>query len=434
MIFRMDPVTIAVILAQIGVSFYNQGKNRETAESIKKEQRKAKENEIRNSQRRDMEKFLRSCELQERMELDAHQYKVKSIRQGFMNSFEKMIHKDNLDKHYRLNVSPYIIQRSVIPQTEAEIDNVRQELFCILTGSNDANFNTKVLPYIDESIGSVVSKFWNETSNHTICYYQNMWNINSDTFSEEDIENLRVLIPTPTVAVTPLFSKCESGIKLTLQINVWGAGNGEALRQFEIDPGINFEQLPNNYTKEERNSIVEFVTAYAVCAIGQIADVFYWTNFYQSPLLPSLLAKDFIEIPETAKKQYAEIYSQMYNQLVLGSLSDDVCDFESLQLVEDIVEINQYNHPERNIAFLNNIFILPETKPFSSELITDSLLSFYRSRTGLNAHAIEDINAALIKNEDVVYLSQFIQQAKQCKTDKVTKQLIKILHDKIISW
>lgn len=430
----MDPFTIGVIIAQIGVSFYNQAKNKETALAIKAEQRKAKEEEIRNSQKRDMEKFLRSCELQERMELDAHKHKVKSIRQGFMNSFEKMIHKDNLDKHYSLNISPYIIQRSVIPGSEADIDNVRQELFCILTGSNDANFNTKVLPYIDESISSILSKFWNEASNHTICYYQNMWDINSKPFSGEDIDNLRVLIPTPTVAVTPLFSDCEKGTKLTIMVSVWGAGNGDALRQYELDPEIIFENLPKNYTKGERDFITERVTAYSVCAIGQITDVFYWTNFYLPPLLPNLLAKDTISIPENAKRGYIDIYSQIYNNLVLGSLPEDVGNSETLQLAKDIVEINQYNHPERIILFLRNVIALTNSSKLSSTLVEDSLFSFYKAKTDLENISIDNLDASLLNKEDLPIIVQLIDIAKQIEDRKLATEITDIIKRRIMSW
>lgn len=429
----MEPITVAVILGQIAVSLITQAENRETAEAIKEEQRLAKKKEILDGQKRDMERFLRSCELQEQMELNAHKHKIKTIRQGFMNSFEKMIHKDNLEKHYRLNVSPYIIQRSVIPQTDADIDNVRHELFCILTGSNDTRFNSEVLPYIDERISNIISQLWNETSNHTVCYYQNMWDLNSNPFSEEDIENLHVLIPTPTATVTPLFSTSENRIKLTLLVNVWGTNIDNTITKLEIDPGISFQQLPKTYSPSEIESITDKVALYTICAVGQIADIFYWTNFYQAPLLPTLMGEGILEVPATLKKQYADIYSHIYRQVVLGSLPDESGDPESRQLAKDIVEINQYNHPERSIFFLKHMFDLPEVQEYSSGLILDSMLTFYRVKTDLEATAIEDVNAAMIKNEDVAFLSQLIEQSKLCKANNATKQLIKILHCKIIS-
>lgn len=431
----MEPISMTgLALLQIGISLYNQYKNKTVAEKIKKEQQEAKRKEILDSQKRDREKFLRSCELQERMESEAHRHKVASIRQGFMSSFMTMIHKDNLDRHYPLNISPYIIQRSVIPETEEDIDNVRQELFCILTGSNDANFNSKVLPYIDESICGVLSKYWNETSNHTICCYQNIWNKSADTFSEEDIDNLRVLIPTPTVAVTPMLAKQESGYKLTWLIHFWGTGNDEDLQYWEIDSDVCFENLPKKYTKVEINHIVNSITSYAVCAIGEIADVFYWTNFYQPPLLPSLLAKGVLDVSEISKRQYAERYAQLYTSFALGDFTGASGDSGSLQLAKDIAAINQYNHPERGMAFLNNIFNLRDFMPSSGELIVDSVLVFYRSKTDMEVSTLAEINAALIKNEDVIYLSQFIEQSKRCKAEDVTRQLLKILNDKIISW
>jgi myo-inositol-1-phosphate synthase len=111
----MDPVTLGFVAFQVGVSLINQWQNSELTAKIKEEQRKAKLDEIRNHQRRDMERFQRLCQLQEDMEAETHIQKIEKIKQDFLNSFEKMAHKDNLDNHYHLNVSPYIIQRSIIP-------------------------------------------------------------------------------------------------------------------------------------------------------------------------------------------------------------------------------------------------------------------------------------------------------------------------------
>lgn len=430
----MEPITVAVILGQIAVSLITQAENRETAEAIKEEQRRAKKKEILDGQKRDMEKFLRSCELQEQMELDAHKHKIKTIRQGFMNSFEKMFRKDNLEKHYRLNVSPYIIQRSVIPQTDADIDNVRHELFCILTGSNDTRFNSEVLPYIDERISNIISQLWNETSNHTVCYYQNMWDLNSNPFSEEDIENLHVLIPTPTATVTPLFSTSENRIKLTLFVNVWGTNIDNTITKLEVDPGISFEQLPKTYSPSEIESITDKVALYSVCAIGQIADIFYWTNFYLSPLLPILIGDGILDVPASLKSQYADIYSHIYRQMVLGLLPDEAGTPESLQLAKDIVEINQYNHPERCVRFLENVMKLSKFDSASSSLVRESMISIYQAKTDQVERNLNHINAVLLQKEDINEVMKLIELARECNDEGLARDIIEIIKRKISTW
>ena len=236
----MDPITLLFVGLQIGVSLYNQSRNSELTARIKEEQRKAKLDEIKNNQRRDMERFQRLCQLQEEMEVAAHVHRIEKIQQDFLNTFGKMAHKENLDSHYHLNVSPYVIQRSIIPLTVSDLKNTRQELFCILTASNDETFNKNVLPYLDEAICDVISKYWNESCNHTLCYYQNLWDSESNTFSNEDVENIRSLINTPTVSVSPWFQKKGDKPNLILKISVWGVGNENSL-SCEIDTGICFD-------------------------------------------------------------------------------------------------------------------------------------------------------------------------------------------------
>ena len=51
-------VTLLGIGAQIAVSFYNQSENRKTAQYIKAQQRAAKEAELKNNNKRDMDKFI----------------------------------------------------------------------------------------------------------------------------------------------------------------------------------------------------------------------------------------------------------------------------------------------------------------------------------------------------------------------------------------
>lgn len=430
----IDPFTLIAVAAQIGVSIYNQHQNREITERIKREQREAKLAELQNNQRRDMERFQRSCQLQEQMESDTHRYKIETLKQDFINSFEKMIHKDNLETNYRLNISPYIIQRSVIPMTVENIEDTRQELFCVLTGSNDTNFNRDVLPYLDETICDILSKFWNESSNHTICYYQNVWDLSTGPVSNEDVENMKSLIPTPTVTLTPFFLNGESEHMLILKINVWRVGNMNKIA-IDVETDIKFEKLPNKYTLDEINKIVDNVATYAVCSIGQISDVFYWTNFYQPPILPYLLGKNLLSVPEDIKHQYVTIYSNLYNQLAIGKNNVEKDEkSEALQVAQDVMEINMYNHPERSLGFLRNLLMISNNTSISEGAIRDSMLSFYRAKTDNSAKTLEDVDASIIINADVDYLSEYIKLAKQVNATNLVAELTNILKQKITSW
>jgi hypothetical protein len=426
----MDPFTLGFVAFQVGVSLINQWQNSELTAQIKEEQRKAKLDEIRNSQRRDMERFKRNCQLQEEFEAQAHLDKIKKYKQDFLNSLIKMAHKENLDNHYRLNVSPYVIQRSLIPTTEEDLNNTRQEIFCILTGSNNEIFNKQVLPYIDESICDLISRFWNESSNHTICYYQNLWDSEANLFSNEDIENMKSLINTPTVSISPLFLNRKEGFQLVLKISAWGMGEQESI-SCEIETGVKFESLPNKYSLIEISEMINQITPQAICAIGQLADVFYWVNYYQPPLLPILLGKEKIKVSSTLASQYALGYSDFYKRLVIGNNNEIR---KSYSLVADIAEINQYSHPERSLICLKSIMSLTDRYGATSEIIEHSMLSLFSARTDENPESLIKVDSSLLHRQDIDYILKLIEYAKTIDDSRLIKELSEIVKRYVSSW
>lgn len=426
----MDPVTLLFVGLQIGVSLYNQSRNSELTARIKEEQRKAKLDEIKNNQRRDMERFQQLCLLQDEMETTAHIHRIEKIQQDFLNSFGKMAHKENLNSHYHLNVSPYVIQRSIIPLTTNDLKNARQELFCILTASNDEAFNRHVLPYLDEAICDVISKYWNETSNHTICYYQNLWDSESNLYSNEDVENIKSLINTPTVTISPWFQKEGDGHRLILKINSWGMGNQESM-YCEIDTGVSFDSLSSKYSSQEISDIVNRILPNAICSIGQIADVYFWVTNYLPPQLPYLLGNSSIKVSKKLSDDYAQVYSMFYKHLVLGS-SKAMTDLDST--LAEIAEINQYNYPERSLACLKSILTLTDKSDSSTEMIEDSMMSYYLAKTDETVTHVNKIDASLLQYQDLNYVSTLIEYAKLIDKPKLIKDLSELVKNYVISW
>lgn len=426
----MDPVTLLFVGLQIGVSLYNQSRNSELAARIKEEQRKAKLDEIKNNQRRDMERFHRLCQLQEEMEETAHVHRIEKIQQDFLNTFGKMAHKENLDSHYHLNVSPYVIQRSLIPLSSSDLKNTRQELFCILTASNDEAFNKSVLPYMDDAICDLISRYWNESSNHTICYYQNLWDSESNLFSNEDVENIKSLINTPTISVSPWFQKIGVKHHLILKISAWGVGSEDSL-SCEIDTGVSFDTLPNKYSLKEISEIIDWILPYAVCSVGQIADVYYWVTKSLPPQLPYLIGKDHIQVSKELKSEYAKVYSQFYKHLVIGIPNEG----ESLDstLVE-VAKTNQYIYPERSLSCLESIIILTAKSGLTSEMITSSALSFYQAKTDEKVTIVNRINASLLQSQDIDYVLTLIEYAKSINDILLIKDLSEIVKRYVSSW
>ena len=133
--------TAVTMLVQVGVSYYNQKKNRENAEKIRQIQQEAKQASQENSLRRDYERFLRSCQFQIEMENESRKERLAGLHQEFLDSFKKMAHNATLASHYPLRISPYIIQKSVVPSVAEQLEDTREEILCILTNSNEQAFN-----------------------------------------------------------------------------------------------------------------------------------------------------------------------------------------------------------------------------------------------------------------------------------------------------
>jgi hypothetical protein len=430
----MEPISTATAIAlQIGVSLINQWFNKDLTEKIKEEQRRAKENELLNNQRRDEERFRHSCELQERMELDGHLYKIKTIKNNFLNSFETMIHKENLENSFRLNVSPYIIQRSVIPLSTENIGDIRQDLFCILTSSNNSIFNRDVFPFLDEEVSGFISKYWNEASNHTVCYYQNLWDLSASSFSNEDIENVKSLITTPTIALTPYFTNEDDGFHLTLKVNAWGLGFSDT-KILSIPSRVTFKVMPNKYTLQDIEDIFKGFVPLLDCTIGHLADVFYWSNFYQPPLLPKLIGENYIRISDELMEMYISMYHCLYKTLAIGQCDEAVTKTEEMQNANEIVRINLYNFPERSVSFLKRFMILSQNSSLSSEVLRESVLGLYRVKTDSNVRVLEEIDASRFSTEDFNVINQYICLAKEYGDKKLLKDFSEIIRRKVISW
>lgn len=449
----MDPLTITALGIKFVESVYTGWVNREQAAKLKEAQRAAKKEEILNNQRRDMDKFKRSCQFQHDMEMENHVEKIQTIADNFLKSIELMFQKENLDSHYMLNVSPYVLQRSLIPLSVKDIFlpdvqfeqlygkdlskeslyNVREKLLCILSGSNNSAFNRDVLPYLDDAISEILSNHWNERSNHTIVYYEDMWNCEKGTYSHEKLENLRSSIPNATLVCTPFFKPNKDGQTLVLRVNMW-VGKNSGIAEAEIPTHLHFDTIPGSYSLKDINAIVSTFTLEAICAIGQMADLFYWVTEHKAPRLPYLLGKGLLAVPDSIKTRVVSDYAQWYRSFAIDVCSSSLQNNPEHQLISDLIEINQYNHPERSVAFLESLMTLSKSSSTSPQLVRESVLSIYRAKTDKDEQKLNQINASLIKKEDVYLILRLIELAKSCKDESLAKEITGIIKRRIITW
>lgn len=423
--------TLLTMGLQIAASIINTRATIENTAKIKQMQKEMKERNQARALQRDLDKFRRSCDFQLKMEEDSHKEKIKRLNTDFLNVIESLAHSKALRNHYPLKISPYIIGRSIIPICDTQINHSRQEIFCILTGSNHSVFNRDILPIMDDMLCDAISTYWNQRSMHTICYYSNIWDENI-TFCDENITNLQAILKTPTLSITPFFASHDGKYQLTLKLHLWGLGDDNSIST-KIPLGIGFETLPSSYTKDAREDIINTFCSCALCAIAQNIDTYYWTNYYQAPIFPSILSKGMLRTNPDVYAECTQSYIQLYKTLVLGGYSEEIKKLlKDTNELKEVAEINQFNFPQRSINFLHSLTELTIDNPdVSKDLITATFLSIYEARTGLAIQSLSDVDVELLLQDDIDLLLELIKVSKACKVHiedmvDILKRYIKI--------
>lgn len=427
---------IAIMAVQIGTSIINMKYNQKTTAKLKQLQQDFKRESKQRALHRDWEKFRRLCDFQAQLETESHEERLKRIDEDFIDSLDRWAHADAVQSHYPLKISPYIIKKSVIPTGITEIGNTRNEIFCILTGSNDNVFNQDVLPELDQKMCNIISTYWNQQSTHTMCYYENVWNENV-TYCNEHIENLKSIIKTPTISITPYFEKRESNngqpyYELVILVNMWGVGNDNSvLSRIESGYKIEGDNLPIKYSLEQKKGMLNSIFQYAICSLAYNIDVYYWTNYYQPPIFPSLVSREIIKLEEKEIPKLCDAYIQLYESLALGVLSENN---QSMALVKDVADINLFSYPERSLNFLSSVSDLSKYGVDVDRLITKSILSIYEARTDERVVNLRNVDVRDLDNEDMKLVSNMIKIAQNVNETDAEIHLIDIISRKIRTW
>ena len=421
MLFNLG--TAVTMCVQVYVSYKTQKQNRENAERIRQIQWEAKKSSQENSLRRDYERFLRSCQFQIEMENESRKERLAGLNQEFLNSFKKMAHNATLASHYPLRISPYIIQKSVVPSVAERLEVTREEILCILTNSNEQSFNAEVLPYIDEMLCRNIAQHWNKGSMHNVCYYQGIWD-SKKNFYDEDIDNIKAVICSPTLTISPYFIKDQLNIK----INLWGMGCSDYAI---IDTGINIKTLLSN----EIDETLTLLKPILLCAIGLMVDFFYWTTNYQTPLLPLLLSRGAIQISSEMKNELIVSYDTLYRTLALGQVAEEhtLITANKRQALENSSELNMFNFPNRGLGFLKSCVALMGPSDTSNTLIEQTMLALYKANTGEVHRSLQKINVGLLNYDDMNIVADMIDIANKSGNVRAAKELTKIVTQKILA-
>lgn len=421
-------VTIG-LLVTVGVALVNQKWNSENAKAIKDIQHAYKKDIQNMTLRRDREKFERARELQMQMEIESQQERIRSLNQDFLNSFKIMAHDATLTSHYPLKVSPYVISKTVLPISDAKLNNTRQEVLCILTTSNNSVFNKEVLPYLDEMLSQAIARYWNGNSLNNICYYQGMWDRKKD-YCEEDIDNVKAVINSPTLTLTPFFVMGIDGLHhLYLKVRLWGM---ECDCCELADTGIVYQSLPVSYNMVNIQMLLANIFPLAICIVGQFVDVFYWTIGNQIPVLPHLVASGAFSISQKLKAELAEAYAELYMTLSLGyGTNSKMLPVQDSETLQRNTMASLLNFPERSVGFLMSCLELTKKSDLSNRIIESTAQALYYTRTEEGRLAIPLIDVRRLDYDDMALVTTLIDIANKSGNTQVAKELATLISRKI---
>lgn len=350
----MDPITMMV--ASIGMQFFNNYANSKKTEEIQEKQREFQRAAAEHDFERMRNLQAESAKLALELEAEVHKERVEDINNNYDALLDNFAHSFAI-QNWPLNVLPFVMKgESFGTLFNGTTQSVN--LHCILTPSNCEWFNREFYDDIDLRLEAEMNNKWNAQTTHPIVYYGGAWNRRSmnrgisvpNVVDLDDIELLRVkLKDVPVVVITPYFDPW-----LHFKVKLWGMGkDSEAPFRIDIPHGNNIEYSQRifsyDYHKDqteltedfEDTTIEEFVP-YLECLIGFIADKYFWGMYGLSPILPRLLRSN-------PSLRLIDSYREKYDSLVESdsscvSIAEAVKHLDLLKGISDFDNATSYKN------------------------------------------------------------------------------------------
>lgn len=268
------------------------------------------------------------------MEAEAHAQRRKDIENEYDNVFNSLIDQFQLDK-WPLSVVPFIMKGESFGSHVRGFDVA--SVHCILTPSNDPNFNKFVYSSLDLRVEQMMNTNWNSNTTHEVVYYGGAWKPKAPngvpTLDYSDVEKLHSeLKSVPVICITPYFLPIG---KMIFRVWVWGMGADTTTRQditpfakdFTISLNASSFVKPKdvNVENEFTSSITTFINEtgnYLTAMIGYLTDMYYWKMYHLAPLCLSLNSNLFPHNP--LKEQLIEGYCNVLDDSVSTTLQHEI--------------------------------------------------------------------------------------------------------------
>lgn len=234
------------------------------------------------------------------MEAEAHAQRRKDIENEYDNVFNSLIDQFQLDK-WPLSVVPFIMKGESFGSHVRGFDVAT--VHCILTPSNDLNFNRFVYNSLDLRVEQMMNSNWNSSTTHQVVYYGGAWKPKAPngvpTLDYSDVEKLHSeLKSVPVICITPYFPPTG---KMIFRVWVWGMGADTTTRQdiapFAKDFSITLsassfvkpkgDDAENEFTSS-MNTFINEIANYLTAMIGYLTDMYYWKMYSMPPIFPSI--------------------------------------------------------------------------------------------------------------------------------------------------
>ena len=313
-ITMIDPITMMV--ASIGMQFFNNYANSKKNTEIQKKQREFQKAAAEHDFERMRKLQAESAKLALELEAEVHKERVEDINSNYDALLENFPHSFTI-QNWPLNVLPFIMKgESFGTLFNGTTQSVN--MHCIFTPSNCDWFNEMFYDDIDLRLEAEMNNNWNAQSTHPIVYYGGGWNRRSlkhgvskpNPIDLDDIGLLETHLKNiPVLVVTPYFDPW-----LHFRVKLWGMGKDSEL-PYRIDiPHGDIENsiriFSYDYNKEMKeemtddfsNTTIEEFVPYLESLIGFVADNYFWTMYKTIPHLIDIKKMEIL--PNTIQIAY----------------------------------------------------------------------------------------------------------------------------------
>lgn len=286
----MPIATGVMLLTNVGLAIFNNWRGANNSKELQQKQREfQKAAQERNHER--MKQLLREGqELNRKIEEELHQNRLENIERDFDNLINRIFAADDINT-WPLKVLPMVMKNESLG-TAFTHQEESVALHCILTPSNNSDFNKYVFPQLEREVEAFCNNNLTSLSSHPVIFYGGAWKSGTAPRGHE-IDQLVADLPNlPMLLITPFFKPNNGG--LTFHITTWGMCE----RQFmEIVPTTQFDYDYTEaleYTDDVVLNSVEQFSAYLESLIGYFADVYFWSAYNQVPITPLMINNSII--------------------------------------------------------------------------------------------------------------------------------------------